>query len=91
MPIGVQQNEELVTVGHLRARAKITSHSAGGTITFHLRGSPALQGAEDSLVAESCREIDCCLIIEDLDFSQIMEFPPENYPGSRLLTSAISI
>ena len=41
----------------------------------------SLQGAKDSAVAETCRRLDCCLITADLDFSQILEFPPEDYPG----------
>ncbi len=41
----------------------------------------SLTGATDSVIAETCRRLDCCLITADLDFSQILEFPPEDYPG----------
>ena len=41
----------------------------------------SLAGATDSAIAETCRRLDYCLITADLDFSQILEFPPEDYPG----------
>ena len=41
----------------------------------------SLQGAEDAVVAQTCRRSGFCLVTADLDFSQILEYPPEEYAG----------
>ncbi len=41
----------------------------------------SLEGAEDAAVAEACRSEGRCLITADLDFAQILDFPPERYLG----------
>lgn len=40
-----------------------------------------LQGAEDAVVAQTRRRSGFCLVTADLDFSQILEYPPEEYDG----------
>lgn len=40
-----------------------------------------LQGAEDETIASACRSEGRCLITADLDFAQLLDFPPENYSG----------
>jgi len=41
----------------------------------------SLQGAEDEVVAEVCQKEERCLITADLDFAQILDYPPEKYVG----------
>lgn len=41
----------------------------------------ALQGSEDSVLAEMCRRLNLSLITADLDFAQILDYPPEEYAG----------
>ena len=40
-----------------------------------------LQGAEDEAIASACRTERRCLITGDLDFAQLLDFPPENSSG----------
>jgi predicted nuclease of predicted toxin-antitoxin system len=40
-----------------------------------------LQGAEDETIASACRSEGRCLITADLDFAQLLDFPPENFSG----------
>lgn len=40
-----------------------------------------LQGAEDETIASACRSERRCLIKADLDFAQLLDFPPENFSG----------
>lgn len=44
-----------------------------------------LQGAEDEVVAEVCQKEVRCLITADLDFAQIIDYPPEKYAGLIIL------
>jgi len=41
----------------------------------------ALGGAADPHLAEVCRREQRCLVTLDLDFSNILAYPPENYAG----------
>ena len=41
----------------------------------------SLQGAEDEVVAEACQTEERCLVTVDLDFAQILHYPPEQYVG----------
>ncbi len=41
----------------------------------------SLQGADDEVVAEACRQEGLCLITADQDFAQILDYPPEKYAG----------
>ena len=41
----------------------------------------SLIGAADSRLASICRKEGRCLITADEDFAQILDYPPENYPG----------
>lgn len=41
----------------------------------------SLQGAEDGALAEVCRTLGLCLVTADLDFSGILDYPPEQYSG----------
>lgn len=41
----------------------------------------SLQGSEDPVIARTCKEQDLCLITVDLGFAQILEYPPNKYPG----------
>jgi predicted nuclease of predicted toxin-antitoxin system len=41
----------------------------------------SLNGAPDESLAETCRSLGLCLITVDLDFSQILNYPPERYAG----------
>ena len=45
----------------------------------------SLRGAEDEVVAEVCQKEERCLITADLDFAQILEYPPEKYMGLIIL------
>jgi len=45
----------------------------------------SLQGAEDDAIAEACRKEGFCLITADLDFAQILDYPPEEYAGLVIL------
>jgi predicted nuclease of predicted toxin-antitoxin system len=45
----------------------------------------ALRGAEDEIVAETCQREELCLITADLDFAQILDYPPEKYAGLIIL------
>jgi predicted nuclease of predicted toxin-antitoxin system len=40
-----------------------------------------LRGCDDHDIAETCRSENRVLLSLDLDFSNILMFPPENYPG----------
>lgn len=40
-----------------------------------------LQGSADLNLAEICRSLGLCLITADLDFAQILDYPPEKYAG----------
>lgn len=40
-----------------------------------------LSGAPDRKIAERCRQEGRCLITADRDFTQILDFPPEQYGG----------
>lgn len=40
-----------------------------------------LSGASDKTIAEKCRQENRCLITADRDFTQIIDFPPEQYGG----------
>ena len=48
-------------------------------------GEESLHGAEDDAVVEACQEKDLCLITADLDFAQIVDYPPDRYPGLIIL------
>jgi hypothetical protein len=41
----------------------------------------SLNGSADGTVAATCQELGLCLITADLDFSQIVDYPPEKYAG----------
>ena len=41
----------------------------------------SLQGVEDPIIAQTCRKLGLCLITADLDFCQIVDYPPEEYAG----------
>ena len=41
----------------------------------------SLNGAPDETLAETCQSLRLCLITADLDFSQTLNYPPENYAG----------
>jgi predicted nuclease of predicted toxin-antitoxin system len=45
----------------------------------------ALRGAEDEIVAETCQKEKLCLITVDLDFAQILDYPPEKYASLIIL------
>ena len=40
-----------------------------------------LQGASDPIIAQSCRAQGFCLLTADLDFTQTLEYPPDQYQG----------
>lgn len=40
-----------------------------------------LQGSEDTVIAQVCKDLDLCLITVDKGFAQILEYPPNQYPG----------
>jgi predicted nuclease of predicted toxin-antitoxin system len=44
-----------------------------------------LGGREDSVLIEVCRAEGRCLVTLDLDFGQILNFPPTRYPGIAIL------
>jgi predicted nuclease of predicted toxin-antitoxin system len=44
-----------------------------------------LGGREDSVLIEVCRVEERCLVTLDLDFGQILRFPPSRYAGIALL------
>lgn len=44
-----------------------------------------LGGKSDDVVIEVCRVEERCLVTLDLDFSNILNFPPERYPGIAVL------
>jgi predicted nuclease of predicted toxin-antitoxin system len=50
-------------------------HSVSTVAEEHLRGS------KDSVIAQTCRNLGLCLITADLGFAQILEYPPDHYPG----------
>jgi predicted nuclease of predicted toxin-antitoxin system len=41
----------------------------------------SLNGTPDELVAETCRSLGLCLITADLDFAQVVNYPPAKYSG----------
>ena len=45
----------------------------------------SLQGAEDEVIAEVCRKESLCLITADLDYAQLLNYPPERYGGLIIL------
>ena len=45
----------------------------------------SFRGAEDEVVAEVCQKEKRCLITADLDFAQILDYPPEKYVGLIIL------
>ena len=45
----------------------------------------SLQGAADEVLAEVCQKEELCLITADLDFAQILDYPPEKYAGLIIL------
>src|SRR5438046_6391731 len=40
-----------------------------------------LQGKPDHLLAELCQKQHLCLITADMDFAQVVEYPPDQYSG----------
>ncbi|MEW6351752.1 MAG: DUF5615 family PIN-like protein [Thermodesulfobacteriota bacterium] len=40
-----------------------------------------LQGTDDHILAETCKEHGLVLITVDVGFARILEYPPEEYPG----------
>jgi len=60
-------------------RWKIPLLEAGHTATTAAEKS--LQGANDEAVARTCRSQRMCLITADLDFAQILDYPPKDYSG----------
>jgi predicted nuclease of predicted toxin-antitoxin system len=46
--------------------------------TVHDQG---LDGKEDEVIAEICRDEARAIVSIDLDFANEVEFPPQNYPG----------
>lgn len=40
-----------------------------------------LQGATDPIIAQTCKDLDLCLVTVDLGFAQILEYPPNEYAG----------
>jgi predicted nuclease of predicted toxin-antitoxin system len=40
-----------------------------------------LEGSEDRVIALTCKDKVLCLITVDLGFAQILEYPPNEYPG----------
>ena len=41
----------------------------------------SLQGVEDLVLPEACRAERRCLVTLDVDFAQILDFPPQEYSG----------
>ncbi len=40
-----------------------------------------LQGSKDTIIAKTCKDEGLCLITVDMGFAQILEYPPNQYPG----------
>lgn len=40
-----------------------------------------LQGYQDRIIAQTCKDEGLCLMTVDLGFAQILEYPPTQYPG----------
>ena len=47
----------------------------------HTVADEKLGGANDPEIAEACKREQRCLITADLDFAQILDYPPERYAG----------
>ena len=43
--------------------------------------SESLSGASDATIAATCRQEDRILVTLDLDFADIITYPPEDHPG----------
>ena len=41
----------------------------------------SLNGEPDFVIAEECRRLGLCLITADLDFSRVLDYPPQEYAG----------
>ena len=44
-----------------------------------------LSGSDDGMAAAACQREDRCLVTADLDFAQIIRYPPEEYSGIVIL------
>jgi predicted nuclease of predicted toxin-antitoxin system len=64
---------------NLDARWRVPLEEAGHQVSTVAEES--LEGADDRTIAETCRSLELCLVTADLDFSQILEYPPERYAG----------
>jgi len=40
-----------------------------------------LLGSKDTIIAKTCKDEGLCLITADMGFAQIIEYPPNRYPG----------
>lgn len=58
-------------------------HDAGHDVC--LVREQGLGGRDDSVLIEVCRAEGRCLVTLDLDFGQILNFPPSRYPGIAIL------
>lgn len=56
---------------------------AGHTVST--AGEENLLGSDDPVIADVCRREKFCLVTADLDFSQILNYPPERYNGILVL------
>jgi Domain of unknown function (DUF5615) len=45
------------------------------------RPATRFRRTDDRNLAETCRSLGLCLVTADLDFAQILDFPPDRYPG----------
>ncbi len=64
---------------NLDARWRVPLEEAGRQVSTV--AEEALEGTEDRTLAEICRSLSLCLITADLDFSQILDYPPARYAG----------
>jgi predicted nuclease of predicted toxin-antitoxin system len=64
---------------NLDARWRVPLEEAGHQVSTVAEES--LQGTDDPNLAETCRSLGLCLLTADLDFSQILDYPPERYAG----------
>jgi predicted nuclease of predicted toxin-antitoxin system len=64
---------------NLDPRCRLPLEEAGHQVSTVAEES--LSGADDETIARTCRDLQLCLVTADLDFSQILDYPPEHYAG----------
>ena len=64
---------------NLDARWRVPLEEAGHQVSTV--AEEALEGTDDRTLAETCHSLGLCLVTADLDFSQILDYPPERYAG----------